>query len=88
MIFILYGAVVQVGGWLCVTYALGKVSASTVAPILLMQAVITGALAHVFLGEHLNYMQYLGGAAVLSGIFVVQSERRQRMNKVYNQQRS
>ena len=88
MIFVVYGAVIQVGGWLCVTYALGKLSASTVAPILLMQAVITGVLAHLFLGEHLNYMQYLGGATVLSGIFVVQRERRQRMNKVYDQQRS
>ena len=88
MIFVVYGAVIQVGGWLCVTYALGKLSASTVAPILLMQAVITGVLAHLFLGEHLNYMQYLGGAIVLSGIFVVQRERRQRMNKVNNQQRS
>ena len=88
MIFVVYGAVIQVGGWLCVTYALGKLSASTVAPILLMQAVITGVLAHLFLGEHLNYMQYLGGAIVLSGIFVVQRERRQRMNKIYDQQRS
>ena len=88
MIFVVYGAVIQVGGWLCVTYALGKLSASTVAPILLMQAVITGVLAHLFLGEHLNYMQYLGGATVLSGIFVVQRERRQRMHKVYDQQRS
>ena len=87
MIFVVYGAVVQVGGWLCVSYALGKISASTVAPILLMQAVITGVLAHLFLGEHLNYMQYLGGATVLAGIFVVQRERRQRMNKVYDQQR-
>ena len=88
MIFVVYGAVIQVGGWLCVTYALGKLSASTVAPILLMQAVITGVLAHLFLGEHLNYMQYLGGAIVLSGIFVVQRERRQRMNKIYDQHRS
>jgi drug/metabolite transporter (DMT)-like permease len=87
MIFVVYGAVVQVGGWLCVSYALGKISVSTIAPILLIQAVITGVLAHLFLGEHLNYMQYLGGATVLAGIFVVQRERRQRMNKVYDQQR-
>lgn len=82
MIFIVYGAVVQVGGWLCVTYALGKLSASTVAPILLMQAVITGVLAHIFLGEQLNYVQYLGGAAVLCGVFVVQRERNRWVNEV------
>jgi len=80
MIFILYGAVIQVGGWLAVTYALGKLSASTVAPILLMQAVVTGVLAHLFLGEHLNYIQYLGGAVVLSGVFVVQMARKQQIN--------
>ena len=88
MIFILYGAVIQVGGWLAVTYALGKLSASTVAPILLMQAVITGVLAHLFLGEQLNYIQYLGGAVVLSGVFVVQRERNQRVNEVSSQQSS
>ena len=82
MIFIVYGAVVQVGGWLCVTYALGKLSASTVAPILLMQAVITGVLAHIFLGEQLNYVQYLGGAAVLCGVFIVQRERNRWVNEV------
>ena len=82
MIFIIYGAVVQVGGWLCVTYALGKLSASTVAPIMLMQAVITGVLAHIFLGEQLNYVQYLGGAAVLSGVFVVQKERNRQVHEV------
>jgi len=82
MIFIVYGAVVQVGGWLCVTYALGKLSASTVAPIMLMQAVITGVLAHIFLGEQLNYVQYLGGAAVLSGVFVVQKERNRQVHEV------
>ena len=82
MIFIVYGAVIQVGGWLCVTYALGKLSASTVAPILLMQAVITGVLAHIFLGEQLNYVQYLGGAAVLCGVFVVQRERNRWVNEV------
>ena len=88
MIFILYGAVIQVGGWLAVTYALGKLSASTVAPMLLMQAVITGVLALLFLGEHLNYIQYLGGAVVLSGVFVVQRERNQRVNEVSSQQSS
>jgi len=82
MIFIVYGAVVQVGGWLCVTYALGKLSASTVAPILLMQAVVTGVLAHIFLGEQLNYVQYLGGVAVLCGVFVVQRERKRWVNEV------
>ena len=82
MIFIVYGAVIQVGGWLCVTYALGRLSASTVAPILLMQAVITGVLAHIFLGEQLNYVQYLGGAAVLCGVFVVLRERNRRVNEV------
>ena len=81
MIFVVYGAVIQVGGWLCVTYALGKLSASTVAPILLMQAVVTGVLAHLFLDEHLNFSQYIGSVAVLFGVFLVQKQDKHRMTK-------
>ena len=88
MIFVVYGAVIQVGGWLCVTYALGKLSASTVAPILLMQAVVTGVLAHLFLDEHLKFSQYIGSAAVIFGVFVVQKQGEQQITKSYDNQSS
>ena len=78
IICFVYGAVIQVGGWLCVTQSLGKLPASTVSPILLLQAVITGVLAHLFLDEYLNTTQYMGGAMVLLGVFIVQRHRTNR----------
>jgi drug/metabolite transporter (DMT)-like permease len=76
LIFLALG-VVQVAGWLAVTYALGRLPASTVAPIMLVQPVITAGLAHFFLGERLGPWQSLGGVAVLAGVMLVHRQRAQ-----------
>jgi drug/metabolite transporter (DMT)-like permease len=75
-IFLALG-VVQVAGWLAVTYALGRLPASTVAPIMLVQPVITAGLAHFLLGERLGPWQSLGGVAVLAGVMLVHRQRAQ-----------
>ncbi len=69
------GIVSQVIGYLAVTYALGRLPASLVAPSLLGQPVLTALLAWPLLGELVGPFQALGGIAVLAGIGLVHSSR-------------
>ena len=63
--------VTQVIGHLSVAYSLGKLPVSVTSVALLGQAPITAILAVPLLGESLSAMQILGGALVLTGIYVV-----------------
>ncbi len=63
--------VTQVGGWLSLNYALGHLRASVVAPTLLAQPVLTAIIAIPLLNQPLGQVQVIGGALVLSGIFIV-----------------
>ncbi len=69
------GLFVQVGGQMGVAYALGYLPASIVSPTLLLQPVLTGLLAVPLLGERLTWVQVLGGAAVLAGVYIVHRSR-------------
>ncbi len=69
--------VVQVGGQMGVSYALGYLPASIVSPTLLMQPVLTGLLAVPILGQGLTLVQIVGGITVLIGIYIVHRSRRQ-----------
>ena len=63
--------VTQVIGHLSVAYSLGKLPVSVTSVALLGQAPITAILAVPLLGETLSALQILGGALVLTGIYVV-----------------
>ena len=76
LIFLALG-VVHVAAWLALTYSLGLLPASTVAPIMLVQPVISAGLAHFLLGERLGPWQSLGGVAVLAGVMLVHRQRAQ-----------
>ena len=65
------GIVSQVGGYLAITYALGHLPATVTSVGLLAQAPLTAVLAIPLLGEPLRTSQILGGALVLTGIYVV-----------------
>ena len=67
--------IVQVGGQMTANFALGYLPASVVAPILLLQPVLTGLLAVPLLGETLTVVQIFGGAIVLAGIYLVHRSR-------------
>lgn len=67
------GLVTQLVGYLCVTYALGRLPPTTTSVGLLGQAPITALLAVPFLGEMLSAAQMIGGVLVLGGIYVVVS---------------
>jgi drug/metabolite transporter (DMT)-like permease len=74
--FLALGAVVQFLGWLFINYAQGHMRASTVAPTLLGQPVLTAFLAVILLGEILTPWHILGSLAVLAGVYVVIRSRR------------
>lgn len=63
--------VTQVGGWLSLSYALGHLRASVVAPTLLAQPVLTAIIAVPLLEQPLATIQVVGGALVLAGILIV-----------------
>jgi drug/metabolite transporter (DMT)-like permease len=75
------GVVAQSMGFLALTYALGRLSASTVSPTMLLQPVFSALLAIPLLHQPLKPSQWIGGLAVLSGIYLLNrsldSSRRQ-----------
>ncbi|HEX7973865.1 MAG TPA: DMT family transporter [Anaerolineales bacterium] len=75
LIFLAAALFSQVGGYLCLVYALGHLPASVVSPTMIIQPVLTALLAIPLLGEALHPIQALGGLAVLLGIFLVHRSR-------------
>lgn len=75
LIFILMAILVQIGGWLSINYAQGYLPAAIVSPTLLGQPVLTAMFAALLLGERLNAGELLGGAVVLTGIYLVHFSR-------------
>lgn len=67
------GLVSQIGGYLAITYALGHLPATITSVGLLAQAPLTAVLSIPLLGEPLVVTQAIGGALVLTGIYVVNS---------------
>lgn len=61
----------QVAGHLSLSYALGILPASVVAPTMIAQPVLTALLAIPLLGEALQPGQWIGGICVLAGIYIV-----------------
>ena len=69
--FVAMAVITQMLGYFSISFALGYLPASIVAPTLLGQPVITAILAGLLLGEAFSPSQILGGLAVLAGVFVV-----------------
>lgn len=61
----------QVGGWLLINYALGKLPASVVSPTLLIQPLVAALIAVPLLGQAIGWAQIIGGTAVLGGILLI-----------------
>jgi drug/metabolite transporter (DMT)-like permease len=64
------GLVSQLGGYLALTYALGRLPATVTSVSLLLQGPLTAVLANLLLGEPLTIYQVTGGAFVLLGVGV------------------
>jgi len=69
--FLFAALVSQMIGGFSLTYALGHLPASVVAPTMILQPVLSALLAIPLAGEPLLPAQWLGGAAVLAGIYWV-----------------
>jgi drug/metabolite transporter (DMT)-like permease len=65
----------QLTGYLGLGYALGHLPAAVVSPTMLAQPVLTALLAIPILGEPLQPVQWIGGLAVIAGIFLVHRSR-------------
>jgi drug/metabolite transporter (DMT)-like permease len=65
------GLISQFGGYLGVTYALGRLPTTAASVGLMGVAPVTAFLAVIFLGEPLSPAQIIGGTLVLAGIFAV-----------------
>lgn len=63
--------VVQILGWMSISYALGHLPASLVSTTLLAQPVLTAIAAVPLLGESISVEQLAGGVLVLAGIYLV-----------------
>ena len=74
--FLAMGLVVQVLGWLAITFAQGHLPAAIVAPTLLGQPILTAVFAALILGESFTLFHILGGIAVLTGVYLVIRSRR------------
>ncbi len=71
LIFLAAALITQVGGYFAIAYALGHLPASVVAPTLVLQPVLTALLAIPLAGESLSTGQWLGGLAVVGGVYLV-----------------
>ncbi len=82
LIFLATALVSQIIGYVAVSYALGHLPASVVAPTMIGQPVMTTILAIPLLKEIPKPIQLLGGVAVLAGIYLVhQSHSQNRADK-------
>ena len=71
LVFLATAIVSQLIGYLALSYALGHLPASIVAPTMILQPVVTTILAVPLLGEIPTLWQGLGGAIALVGIYIV-----------------
>lgn len=71
VIFIIAAFVSQILGYMFITYALGHLPASVVAPTMIGQPLMTTLLAIPLLGEIPSLLQIIGGIIALTGIFIV-----------------
>jgi drug/metabolite transporter (DMT)-like permease len=65
------GVVCQLGGYLCLTYALGHMPATISSIVLLGVAPLTALLAYWIFGEAMSRVQLLGGALILTAVWII-----------------
>jgi drug/metabolite transporter (DMT)-like permease len=69
------GLVSQLGGYLALTYAMGRLPATMTSVSLLTQVPLTAVLAALLLAEPLTLPQIMGGVLVLSGVGLAHREK-------------
>lgn len=84
LVFLATALVSQTIGYLSISYALGHLPASVVAPTLIGQPILTTILAIPLLGEIPRPAQWIGGAIALAGIYIVNQSHIQRERELPN----
>lgn len=84
VIFFATAIVSQMIGYLAITYALGHLPASIVAPTLIGQPILTAILAIPLLNEIPSTIQWIGGGIALAGIYIVNQSHRQNQQETPN----
>lgn len=84
LVFLATAVVSQTIGYLSITYALGYLPASIVAPSLVGQPILTTILAIPLLGEIPVPIQWVGGGIALAGIYIVHQSHRQNREETPN----
>ncbi len=84
IIFFVTAIVSQMIGYLSITYALGHLPASVVAPTMIGQPILTAILAIPLLHEIPAPIQWIGGGIALAGIYIVNQSHRQTQQETPN----
>jgi drug/metabolite transporter (DMT)-like permease len=71
VVFFAAAIVSQIAGYMSLAYALGHLPASIVSPTMIGQPIMTAILAVPLLGEIPTFLQFIGGATALAGIYIV-----------------
>ena len=80
--FITSSLICQLGGYFCLTYALGKLPATLVSPANEIQPILSSILAVFLFGEPFRAPQILGSLAILSGLFLINQSKALKENEI------
>jgi len=83
LVFLALALVSQLLGYISVSYALGHLPASVVAPTMIGQPILTTLLAIPLLGEIPHSFQLWGGLIALAGIYLVHSAHQRSLQKTH-----
>ncbi|OCX50352.1 hypothetical protein BEL04_21430 [Mucilaginibacter sp. PPCGB 2223] len=76
LLLAILGIVCQLIGWITINYAIHHLNPTQVSVTLLSQTVVTALLAWLMLGEHIDFIELMGGFIVLIGIGVTFMKRK------------
>lgn len=76
-VLLLLALLPTIGGYGLYTVSLGYLPAGTANLIVTLEPVMTGIMAYLFLGERMTTVQLLGGALILSGVFLLRAGEEQ-----------
>ncbi|MGQ9466616.1 MAG: DMT family transporter [Anaerolineae bacterium] len=65
-----------IGGYGLYTVSLASLPAAVANIIVTLEPVMTGMMAYFILGEQMTFVQFMGGGLILTGVFLLQGERR------------
>jgi len=79
LFFLLLAIVSQIFGYMSISYALGHLPASVIAPSMIGQPILTTVLAIPLLGELPQPVQLVGGIIALTGIYLIHNSHNRQL---------